>query len=171
MAVATWCWHCMTPYKHIQYISRSWCVAYLQELWCVSVRRVVLNCSHYPSQSLLPGPSGCWCHYTAAGSPSCQSPSARWCSWRPGWKKTHSTCKTDTEQKLKRDSLHNSRCLTRLTPGMFAGVAKFGGFSFENENLLEESACAVTTFHLHSFSQVHYSFCFTFANDIRKWAV
>lgn len=88
------------------YIGGAWSVPYLQEPWCVSAQRGVLNCSHYPSQSLLPSPSGCWCHYTAAGSPSCQSLSARWCSWCPGWRKTHSTCNSDTETQKHPKSVH-----------------------------------------------------------------
>lgn len=65
--------------------------AYLREPWCVNARKAALNCSHYPSRSLLPGPSGCWCHCTAAGSPSCRSLWVRWCSWCPSRSEAHST--------------------------------------------------------------------------------
>lgn len=72
-------------------------VGYLREPWYASAQKDVLNCSHYPSLSLLPGPSGCWCRYTAAGSPSCRSLLVRWCSWCLRWRKTHSTYSSDTE--------------------------------------------------------------------------
>lgn len=103
-------WKCLHPWwfltvKLLQtdlYVCRSSShtvtkgVAYLREPWCASARRGARSCSHCPSRSLLPGPSGCWCHCTAAGSPSCQSPSARGCSWCWRWRKTHSTCSSDT---------------------------------------------------------------------------
>lgn len=65
--------------------------AYLRELWCASARKDALSCSHCPSRSLPPGPSGCWCRCTAAGSPSCQSLWVRWCSWCPSRREAHST--------------------------------------------------------------------------------
>lgn len=53
----------------------------LRELWCGNVQTDVQNCSHYPTLFRLWGPSGCWCHCTAAGSRRCRNQSVRWCSW------------------------------------------------------------------------------------------
>lgn len=140
--------HHNTPTVHIgawyrasMYIGVAWSVAYLREPWCVSVRRGVLNYSHYPSRFLLPGPSGCWCHCTAAGSPSCQSPSARWCSWCPGWRKTHSTYNSDTETQKHPKSVHAERredvAWYQKTDPWNVCQPMSGRFSLETEHLFQ----------------------------------
>lgn len=84
-------------------------LVYLQEPWSASARRAAPSCSHCPSPALRPGPSGCWCHCTAAGSPGCRSLSARWCSWCPGLKKTHSTCGERRREKERPTLVHVGR--------------------------------------------------------------